>query len=95
MTRFRRDASGVRLRPALIAIGLLAGIGQADEAPAAGDETSRSGRRAEPSPAKRKPNETLSSVINESTAGPAVDLLKQNTAFVLPGGDAWAVSPRR
>ena len=64
---------------------------KADEATAAGDETSRQGRRAEPSPAKRKANETLSSVINESTAGPAVDLLKQNTAFVLPGEDAWAV----
>lgn len=64
---------------------------KAEETPAAADETSRSGRRGEPSPTKRKLNETLSSVINESTAGPAVDLLKQNTAFVLPGGDAWVV----
>lgn len=40
---------------------------------------------------KRKPSETLSSVINESTAGPAIDLLKQNTAFALPDGKSWVV----
>lgn len=40
-------------------------------------------------PKKVKPNELLSSVVNESAVGSAVDRLKQNDSFALPGGFAW------
>lgn len=38
---------------------------------------------------KRKPAELLSSVIQETTVGPAVDLMKRNEAFALPNGTSW------
>ncbi|ROR75977.1 hypothetical protein SAMN06295974_3878 [Plantibacter flavus] len=38
---------------------------------------------------KRKPAELLSSVVNESAPGAAIDLLKGNDAFALPNGTAW------
>ena len=40
---------------------------------------------------KRKPQEMLSSVVRESTAGAAVALLRENTAFALPNGKSWVV----
>ncbi|MCI4659594.1 hypothetical protein [Cryobacterium zhongshanensis] len=38
---------------------------------------------------KRKPAELLSSVVNESAVGAAIDLMKQNASFALPNGTAW------
>jgi hypothetical protein len=43
----------------------------------------------QPKQKKRKPAELLSSVVNESAVGAAIDLLKQNEAFALPNGTAW------
>lgn len=40
---------------------------------------------------KRKPQELLSSVVKESTAGAAVALLRENSAFALPSGKSWVV----
>jgi uncharacterized protein YnzC (UPF0291/DUF896 family) len=40
---------------------------------------------------KRKPQEMLSSVVKESTAGAAVALLRENEAFALPSGKSWVV----
>lgn len=37
----------------------------------------------------RKQGTTLASVVNESAPGAAIDLLKRNEAFVLPGGKAF------
>lgn len=36
-------------------------------------------------------NGRLSSVVNESTPGPALELLRANTAFALPGQEAWVM----
>lgn len=38
---------------------------------------------------KRKPATRLSSVVNESATGAAIDLLKQNSAFALPNENSW------
>jgi hypothetical protein len=38
---------------------------------------------------KRKPGELLSSVVNESAVGAAIDIMKRNEAFALPNGTAW------
>lgn len=38
---------------------------------------------------KRKPDEMLVSVVQESVPGAAVDLLRQNEAFTLPGEKTW------
>lgn len=38
---------------------------------------------------RRSPNEMLASVVRESTVGAAVDLLKQNERFALPGNKSW------
>lgn len=38
---------------------------------------------------KRKPATRLSSVVNESATGAAIDLMKQNPAFALPNGASW------
>lgn len=43
----------------------------------------------EPKQRKRKATAMLSSVVNESAPGAAIDLLKQNQPFCLPGGSAW------
>lgn len=50
---------------------------------------SPSGGAKSSTPKKRKPAELLSSVVNESAVGAAIDLLKQNDAFALPNGTAW------
>lgn len=44
---------------------------------------------SQPSRKKRKPGELLSSVVNESAIGAAVDIMKRNEAFVLPNGTSW------
>lgn len=46
---------------------------------------------AEPKTKKRKRNERLVSVVNESAPGAAIDLLKQNRNFELPQDDSWVV----
>jgi len=38
---------------------------------------------------KRKPDEMLASVVQESAPNAAIDLLKQNEPFVLPGEKSW------
>lgn len=38
---------------------------------------------------KRKPAELLSSVVNESAIGAAIDIMKRNDAFALPNGTSW------
>ncbi|MET0885692.1 MAG: hypothetical protein ABWX92_04505 [Mycetocola sp.] len=38
---------------------------------------------------KRKSAELLSSVVNESATGAAIDLMKQNKPFALPNGTSW------
>ena len=60
---------------------------EAGENPAGTEESQASA--AAPTGSRKKSNETLSSVVNESAPGAAVDLLKQNAAFALPGGKAW------
>lgn len=40
---------------------------------------------------KKKPDQMLSSVVRETTPGPAVELLRQSPSFQLPRGDAWVV----
>jgi hypothetical protein len=63
----------------------------ADEAPAATEDakvaTTGTKRAAGK---KKKPQELLSSVVNESTVGAAIDVLKQNGPFALPNGSSWA-----
>jgi len=59
--------------------------GQEPSAPPA-DAPAADKRKA---PKKRKPAELLSSVINESAPGAAIDVLKRNDAFALPNGTAW------
>lgn len=44
---------------------------------------------AETKQKKRKPDEMLVSVVQESVPGAAVDLLRQNEAFTLPGEKTW------
>ncbi|MFD6952057.1 hypothetical protein A6A08_02515 [Nocardiopsis sp. TSRI0078] len=39
---------------------------------------------------RRKPEEMLASVLQESTVNAAIDLLSRNERFVLPGGNSWA-----
>ena len=39
---------------------------------------------------RRKPEEMLASVVRESTANAAIDLLRQNERFALPGNNSWA-----
>lgn len=60
---------------------------EAGENPAGTEESQANA--AAPTGSRKKPNEKLSSVVNESAPGAAVDLLKQNAAFALPGGKAW------
>lgn len=50
---------------------------------------SASGDSKQPQKKKRKPAELLSSVVNESAVGAAIDLMKQNDPFALPNGTAW------
>lgn len=38
---------------------------------------------------RRKPEEMLASVVRESTVNAAIDLLRQNVPFALPGGNSW------
>lgn len=40
---------------------------------------------------RRRPAETLSSVVSESAPGAAIDLMARNEAFVLPNGAGWVV----
>ncbi|MEU3016598.1 hypothetical protein ABZ635_04275 [Nocardiopsis sp. NPDC007018] len=39
---------------------------------------------------RRKPEEMLASVVRETTVNAAVDLLRQNAPFALPGNNSWA-----
>ncbi len=55
---------------------------EAPEPVAAEPPASRKGK-------KRKPAELLSSVVNESATGAAIDLLKRNDPFALPNGTSW------
>lgn len=54
---------------------------EAVEAPPSGDGKKRRKRR--------KPEEMLASVVRESTVNAAVDLLRQNERFALPGNGSW------
>ncbi|NYH53026.1 hypothetical protein HNR06_002615 [Nocardiopsis arvandica] len=62
------------------------------------DGTSSDGSEAAASPSgdgkkrtkRRKPEEMLASVVQESTVNAAIDLLSRNERFVLPGGNSWA-----
>lgn len=40
---------------------------------------------------KKRPDELLSSVVHETATPAAVEMLKENTAFTLPSGTAWAL----
>jgi len=40
---------------------------------------------------RRRPNETLSSVVNESAPGAAVDLMSRNERFALPNRAGWVI----
>lgn len=48
---------------------------------------SNSSKRADKK--KRKPDLQLSSVVNESAIGAAIDVLKRNETFALPNGTSW------
>lgn len=58
---------------------------QAPEVEPATAPAPASGRRSK----KRRQGETLASVINETTVGAAVDVLKRNEQFALPNGSSW------
>jgi hypothetical protein len=53
------------------------------EAQSAPADAKRSGQK------KRKPQELLSSVVNETAVGAAIDVMKRNDAFALPNGASW------
>lgn len=68
-------------------------VGVASDATSGSDE-GESGDQVDVPAAKqrrRKPDELLASIVNESVVGAAVDQLKANEPFALPGGDAWVV----
>ena len=47
------------------------------------------GRR--PTGAKKKPNDRLRSVVEETTVPASVDLLKENSNFAFPSETTWAL----
>jgi len=64
--------------------------GQGADTPAESENAQKSPAGAKPSAGKkRKPAELLSSVVNESAVGAAIDILKRNEAFSLPNGSSW------
>ena len=56
-----------------------------------GPADAQEGAEAPAAGRRRRPNETLSSVVKESAPGSAVDLLVQNTAFELPNRAGWVI----
>lgn len=62
---------------------------RADDAPATPDETQPATSAKRAGGNKRKSQTLLSSVVNESAIGAAIDVLKRNDAFALPNGNAW------
>ena len=63
---------------------------QDTETPAAAEDVQVTSGASKPTgQKKRKPAELLSSVVNESTIGASIDILKRNEAFALPNGTAW------
>lgn len=49
------------------------------------------GTKSAPKERQKKPDEKLASVVRETAVPAAVELLRANEPFVLPGGDEWAM----